>query len=369
MHPLHAAVSQESSSVDDEAYACPTASEILQETAQFGSTLDLELATLPTSSDTDIFDFDLTAGTAPLESLSAMMDDVTNGEDQMALASIGHSNETCSTAYISSFAKSRIGWSVNELKLVPTMMIEQNGTPWQHPMLYEEYMPKSLQDAYAACALHIARNGVNDVYIARFVIGRMQELVATPLPQQAVGLLGRAHALMLYQIILVFSGDIKLYGQAELLLPHMDDVGDALLTFAAQQTDPTAPLPLYPSAIACGAWNAYIFRESLRRTVLSLYHLVTTCYLLRGQPSRCKNHLIVGNKVTISAHLWHARNAFEFAIAWNEKRYFLIRELDFAMVMEDARPDDLDTFSKMIMIGMKGIDDIRGWLYTKGGNI
>lgn len=353
-----------------EASGYSSASEGVQDSAQSGLSLDLELASLPTSNDTDIFDFDMTAGTSSLESLSAMLDVPISCEEQMALATIGRPDEdTCSAAYISSFAKSRIGWSVNELKLVPKMVVEQNGTPWQHPMLYEDYMPRSLQDAHAACALHIARNGTNDEFITRFIIDRIQELLGSPLPQQALELLGRAHALMLYQTILLFSGDVKLYGQAELLLPHMDVAGEALLIFTAQQTDMKGSLPLYPSAIAREAWNAYVFRESLRRTVLSLFHLVTACYLLHGQPSLCKNHLLVGNRVTISAHLWHAKSAFDFARAWNEERHFLLRELDFTMLMEDARPEDLDTFAKMVLIGMMGIDDVRGWLYTKGGSI
>jgi hypothetical protein len=32
-------------------------------------------------------------------------------------------------------------------------------------------------------------------------------------------------------------------------------------------------------------------------------------------------------------------------------------------------PEDLDTFTKMMMIGMRGEDDMEGWFYTKGGTL
>ncbi|KAF2024470.1 hypothetical protein EK21DRAFT_117728 [Setomelanomma holmii] len=315
-------------------------------------------------------DFDLTAGITSLESLNQMLYSSPDYEDQLVLSrAYTHVEKAFSAAHIAPFAKSRVSWSIEQLKLAPKMMLEQNGTPWQHPMLYEEYMPRSLQDAYAACGLYVAKNGTNNDMVTRFIRDRVGELIAATLPQQASDLLARAHAFMLYQTMLVFGGDITLYSQADTLLPLMDEVANALLPFAAQQDDLTGSLPLYPSTAARTAWAAYIFRESLRRTVLSTFHFVTMCYLLRGQLESCRDHLVIGNRVTLSAHLWNARSAFDFALAWNNKRHFVVKELNFTEVLKEAQPEDIDIFSKMMMIGLQGEDDIRGWFYTRGSTL
>ena len=247
------------------------------------------------------------------------------------------------------------------------MMVECNGTPWQHPKLYEDYMPRCLQDAHAACALYIARNTINKELIARSVGERVDELTLLPVPTMPVDILARSHAYMLYQSMLIFAGDLEFYGQAEKLLPQMIEIGQSLLQLATQEVDPTGPLQLYPSMAARTAWKAYIFRESLRRTVLMFHLMITMCNLLLGQLTSCRDRLVVGNRVTLSAYLWQADSAFDFAVAWNNKKHYLIKELDFTEVLEEARPDDLDTFAKMMMIGLQGVDDIKGWFYTRGG--
>jgi hypothetical protein len=54
-------------------------------------------------------------------------------------------------------------------------------------------------------------------------------------------------------------------------------------------------------------------------------------------------------------------------VAWNNTKHFVVKELDFTEVLRDAQPEDLDTFSKMMLIGLQGEDDIRGWFHTRGG--
>jgi hypothetical protein len=48
-------------------------------------------------------------------------------------------------ATLSPQADSRVGYSFEQMKLAPKMFVEKNATPWSHPVLYEDYMPKLLQ--------------------------------------------------------------------------------------------------------------------------------------------------------------------------------------------------------------------------------
>lgn len=318
--------------------------------------------------DTDIADFDFGTAVVSLDSLSNML--YTSPNDQcLALDRVIHhqTQTTSSVSPLSSFARSRVDWPIDQLKLAPRAMVEQNGTPWQHAMLYQEHMPQVLQDAYAACAMYISRNTTNNDFIASYIMRHAEALINSPISKDPVDLLARAHALMLYQSMLVFGGDISLYSQAESLLPCMNEVAYELHTLTDYQEDPSGLIPLYPSALARASWTAYIFRESLRRTVLALFHFVTICQLLRCQLTTCNEDLALGNKLIISAQLWDAESAFDFAVTWNNQRHFIVKELDFSGVLRDAIPEDVDTLGKMMMIALKGEDDIKGWFYTRGG--
>jgi hypothetical protein len=65
--------------------------------------------------------------------------------------------------------------------------------------------------------------------------------------------------------------------------------------------------------------------------------------------------------------LWKAPSAFDFAVAWNERKHHLVKDLDFTDVLEIAKADDIDVFGRMIMTGLMGIDDVKGWFHTRGG--
>jgi hypothetical protein len=77
----------------------------------------------------------------------------------------------------------------------------------------------------------------------------------------------------------------------------------------------------------------------------------------------------IGLHVTLSAALWEAKSPLEFAIAWNEKNHYLVEELDFSEVLRSANANEVDVFGRMLMVGLMGVDDVRGWFHSKGGNL
>lgn len=82
-------------------------------------------------------------------------------------------------------------------------------------MLYDEYMPRPLQDALAGCALCNAKNKTNAEVVIRHVTSGVQELVVQPLPTAPIDVFVQIHALILYQIMLVFGNDLGLHGHCE----------------------------------------------------------------------------------------------------------------------------------------------------------
>ncbi|KNG46915.1 c6 zinc finger domain-containing protein [Stemphylium lycopersici] len=331
---------------------------------------DFDISAMPTATTAEILDFDLPAAPSCFDSFPGTLHSSMGTENQTVIPiAERHVQKPFLCANLSSFAKSRAAYFVEHVKLAPTTMVEQVYTPWMHRMLYDSGMPKSLQEAHAACALYVTMNQTNAGHVIRFICTRAQDLINTPFPYTQIEILARTHALMLYLIMLIFGADIRFYTQVEALLPHLVDMGERLIPIAAEQDESMGPLPIYPSAAARSAWKSYMVRESARRTSLAAIQISVMYTLLSGQMGSCNPKPVLGNRVTLSAHLWGAANAFDFALAWNEKNHFVITEMDFTEVLEKAQPDDLDVFANMLLTGMHGIDDIRGWYYTRGGTL
>lgn len=71
----------------------------------------------------------------------------------------------------------------------------------------------------------------------------------------------------------------------------------------------------------------------------------------------------------MGAKLWSAEGPFEFAKAWNEENHFLVKDLNLEEVLHTADANDIDVFGRMIMVGLMGVDDVKGWLHTRGGKL
>lgn len=59
----------------------------------------------------------------------------------------------------------------------------------------------------------------------------------------------------------------------------------------------------------------------------------------------------------------------DFAIAWKEKKHFVVTKHGFNEVLRDAAADDIDLFGRMLVVGALGIDEARLWFYNKGGSL
>ncbi|PSN72091.1 hypothetical protein BS50DRAFT_569647 [Corynespora cassiicola Philippines] len=315
------------------------------------------------TTDVDVADFDLTAGLSSIDALNDMLS--ATPHPQVPGLQLSTLAKSISWDYLSSFTKSRIEYPIQKLKEAPKSMVWENSTAWSHPKLYEEFMPRSIQDAIAACALFNARNDTNADFVARHVIGRAKELMDAPMPTLPMEILARNQALILYQIMITFSDDIHYRGHAATMTHHLETAGNALYCLVSQFTDPVEPLPLYPSAAARSAWSEYIFRESSRRTTLIIYNLKSMSSIFVCNLSPCSHQLKYGFRIALSAKLWVAPSAFDFAVAWNGEDHLFVEDLEFDG-LKCAKADNIDAFGRMVMVSLMGIDDVRGWFYMRG---
>jgi len=84
-------------------------------------------------------------------------------------------------------------------------------------------------------------------------------------------------------------------------------------------------LSLYPIGPTREFWQAWVLQESARRTYMATFFTLQLYLLLKGDvPEKCDKRLYQCHFWTVSAHLWRARDAFDFACAWRDKRHFVV---------------------------------------------
>ncbi|KAH8662458.1 hypothetical protein BX600DRAFT_551219 [Xylariales sp. PMI_506] len=265
----------------------------------------------------------------------------------------------------------RLRYAIDELNAAPRRMVMENNTPWCHPLLYQEQMPRCMQDAYAACGLYQSKNAVNAPFIMRNISTRAAELVAEPLPTAPRDLLAHLQALFLYQTIRLMDGDIYARAAAE---RHLSALEHAATTLMGTLTlpDPGAtpePLVVYPVVEARRFWYEWIFQESARRTCLIVFLFLQIYRLISGAAVECDGKLYCSHAFTASAYLWNAASAVQFAQAWGERNHLVVLDVMIAELMYIASADELDVFSRMLFTSMMGIEEFEGWLISKGGKL
>ncbi|KAI3321297.1 hypothetical protein HD806DRAFT_204875 [Xylariaceae sp. AK1471] len=320
----------------------------------------------------------------------------------------------------SELIEKRLRYAIDTFKHAPEKMVLEGGTPWSHPALYHDSMPGFLEDALAACGLHRAKNTINTSLIQRVIELRYQKLLAAPIPTlSAQDVMARTHALLLYQIMLFFNDSPAARALAGETISALADSAMALMQFVHHEpedeendnsSNPSRNIPLYPLTAARALYADWTFQESVRRTMLMSFLFVQLQCVMRADfsnpitqlhppittdclsapsleasaiaaiklalqksrsddPTRCDSRLLLCQSLTLSAHLWRARDPVEFAVAWREKKHLVAEPWNIWKRLESAQPDDVDELGRILMCAGVGIEETKGWFAAKGGTM
>ncbi|EXF85955.1 hypothetical protein CFIO01_06003 [Colletotrichum fioriniae PJ7] len=273
---------------------------------------------------------------------------------------------------LESVIANRLQYALDEIRKVPTTAVMENQAPWSHPYLYRAHMPRDMQDAQACCALYIAKNKINSSFVLRTIQARAHELLASPIPKNRLDILARLHAILLYQIIRLFDGDISMRASAQHTLSSLEHTILALLPFVKWEPEQpaTGPAQDYAGCPTKDFWQEWIFQESARRTIFfTCFFLVAYSVLIGTLTNGCEERYVFCQSWTMSAHLWKAPTVVDFAVAWKEKQHLVITKQGFEEALRDAAADDIDAFGRILLVGALGIEDARLWFYNRGGSL
>ncbi|OAA77295.1 Zn(2)-C6 fungal-type DNA-binding domain protein [Akanthomyces lecanii RCEF 1005] len=275
--------------------------------------------------------------------------------------------------YVSTMIRERLEFAVDLIRTAPRTMVEALEAPWSHRLLYKTDMPCSMQDALGACALYLAKNPVNTPVVFGLIDARVTALLSNPPPPTLRLALAHTHALILYQVMRLFDGDISARARGERLIPALEAATMHLLSFVRFDSEllRVTDLAAFPVQPARELWHDWRLHESARRTVLITFYMLQA-YRAMAAPAgqhagaRCA---ALRHSWTLSRGLWHAESAVEFASCWREGRWFVVTNGRWEDTLRRARADDVDSFGKMWITALMGVEETEGWFAAKGGSL
>ncbi len=272
---------------------------------------------------------------------------------------------------LSTELQERLNFAVELIRTAPRTMVERLETPWSHRLLYKDGTPPAMRHALGACALYLAKNAVNAPVVFSLIDAHVGTLLAAPPPTTLRLALAHAHALILYQVMGLFDGDIAARGRGERLIPALEAATMQLLAHVRFDSEllRVTDLAAYPVQPARDLWHDWRLHESARRTVLITFYMLQA-YRAMASPAqagaRCS---ALRHSWTLSRGLWQADSPAEFARVWREGRWFVITNGRFEEALRAARADDVDAFGRMWFTALMGIEEAEGWFAAKGGSL
>lgn len=258
----------------------------------------------------------------------------------------------------------RIIHTVRRIKAYPSLLVSEGSTPFIHTKLYSGYMPPVMQDVLGVCALYGQKTERNEALVFQAVSHKAAQLTAeyTVYGLSAIQQLAYLQALILYQIIRLFDGDIRQRADAERadkilnewtqqIKPRMERINSA--------TENDQVLPALSTT--ADSWRNWIYAESLRRTVLVSFSVQGLyCFLKNGWDD--SHHEIQRLSFYAQRALWDAPSEHYWQSAVKEVAALPVRFSSWDSDMMDAKPSDMDDLGMTMMVLMKGVDECCQWI-------
>lgn len=268
--------------------------------------------------------------------------------------------------------QTRAEYAARRIARIPKVFAETAQAPFIHRRLLQacESPPPPLQDALNACALYCLKNPYNQALVLRNIEAKASQLIVgtpDPLRLSRSDLLAALQALLLYQILRLFDGDIRLRAQAEtdeatllawtrLLRARMHQVG---LVSPALSPAPSADATPSRQQTTPPEWLNWLLEESIRRTVFMAI-ILKECYgYLKFGYDKVS---VKGLGITAQAALWDAQSEFGWRTAYCERSRLEMRLVHWEDDLATAKPDDLEELGVLTMAVHRGLESTAEWL-------
>ncbi|KAH8883952.1 hypothetical protein GQ53DRAFT_406735 [Thozetella sp. PMI_491] len=265
---------------------------------------------------------------------------------------------------------SKAYYILQTLKSYPTVFAKDSYTPWMHKQLYSDNMPLSMRACFTTSSLYSGISDSNKASVFRVLFdipGELKEQQNQHPASTPHEKLARTQALFLYQIIRLFDGDVTLRAQAEkdmsLLYSWLDDLCKIRENLGQiNDVDGIGTIENPPKS-----WEWWIFSESVRRTILMAYAFIVVWQILsEREEAEFFSSWQYLHRWTLSRQLWEAPSSWDFFQSWKTTPRYVIGNLDFESFLKTGRGEDLDGYSKFLLVVYMGMDETKKWMADRG---
>ncbi|CAK7244593.1 MAG: hypothetical protein STHCBS139747_006137 [Sporothrix thermara] len=254
--------------------------------------------------------------------------------------------------------------------------------PFIHGRLYAARFPDCLQVALLTLTTYNHRTPCNTDMVLKIVEDQASKLVeesdpgSDGDPAQSLSLLDQAarlHALIVYQVISLFDGDIRTRHLAEARLPLLGKWSSQLLDSARQKFSATSALLDMTVALHFGPmdskehpWYLWILAESIRRTWLIAVCLEAVYSMLQRGWHPCPG----GVMFTTRQGVWDAPSA----LAWEESCFAggktpevagFMHRFETMRLFQTTTPGQVDEFTQLMLEVTYGVEQTMKWRQEK----
>lgn len=262
--------------------------------------------------------------------------------------------------------------------------VTEGHCPFIHSQLYQQDSPGHIQLAFTTCAAYFLKTAATTPFVLRILEEQSAALVergnaVDPTIFSTRQHVSRTQALLIYQVIRLFDGDIRSRAKAE-------DSLDVLLTWATQMWESArleassatslsavSSLSSDPSGSQSKAfqldgsvsalWRAWYVAESVRRTYVLAAFLQGVYLTMRQGWSYCPG----GVTFSMGTGLWNATSASTWVAAYHaEHGPQLMESKQPETAFVKARPADVDEFAKCILSVSRGLESVEEWISQPG---
>ncbi|KAI8949641.1 hypothetical protein F4801DRAFT_590918 [Xylaria longipes] len=273
---------------------------------------------------------------------------------------------------------SKAAFTMNAFKNFHVKFAQNSCTPYIHRYLYKDNMPRCMLQAFTMCLLYTNQTESNRAIVLRVLHESVTDLKETTrnkalVPQQK---LARVHALIFYQTIRMFDGDVTLGQQVDDGMALLDSWNNDLCK-VRDNLDDLAEKGKAASEHPPESWERWIFAESLRRTCMMCICLQKSWGLLKmrlravdvGDWGSSAHRWTLSRMITRSSHLWNAQNSFDFFRAWKEQPLYIISTFNFDDFLKSGTGDDLDEFAFYFLTIYFGVNEIKTFCHETSGHV
>lgn len=286
---------------------------------------------------------------------------------------------TLSTSFSSAFLRRYI----TNLKQWLLRWTSTGECPFIHSQLYIALFPTDLQVAYTTFISYTNRVPGNTDIILKIVEDQASKLVAdsgaspgaetcfadstdrTTPRASLLEQLARLQALIIYQVIGLFDGDIRLRHLAEGRLALLLEWSRHLLDSARQKfaaspaaiIDITLALQNGPMDSLEHPWYLWVLTESIRRTWLVATGIEGIYYMMQRGWHPCPG----GVMMTTRQGIWSAKRSKAWEKLCTQKDVGFMRRFEIDRLFADARPEEVDEFTQVMMEITYGSERTERW--------